>query len=479
MINWRKAACYFLSPFLLLSCSVIKGGGNEDPGNSPIGLTAWQQTAEAELWKPGDDIAAKMLQKLRPEGVVRIVSVHPSTDRYLFVAKLKGKRKDDSVRATSVNTDLWLVNKNGTGLRRLTADKQSHDPVWSPTGEDIAFISNGGVRVIGVASAAEEVFIGGEFGAENSSDEFADSPYRNVHVEYSRPSFSPNGKGIAVLAKVGTTRRVEVMARGGRGKGGRVTFAKGFERYEWNSENELVLAYGTFVFDWEHLGSDTVASEKTVAEASPPKSDADVDSDSRVSPGFLERMLGKLHALGVINFDSYSISPSRNRVVLAGQFQGDCSFSSDLWLINRDGSGLRRLTRNLDSSHPAWSPSEKEIAFTAFRFHGSVGIIDLKTGNVRWLSGLQARYPGAQGTHAHVNWGYERPRWSANGKVIAANRQDLGGDWMTAVDARSGHKLLQTGVSETSFAWNHSGELVIPNLGKFVFNWSSALFNRR
>ena len=83
-------------------------------------------------------------------------------------------------------------------------------------------------------------------------------------------------------------------------------------------------------------------------------------------------------------------------------------------------------------------------------------------------------------THARPNDSvYLRPRWSPNGKVITAEGVDDSEGWIAAVEARSGIKLFETWPLGTSFSWSHEGELVIPALGKFVFDWNSALFKRR
>ncbi|HLG13883.1 MAG TPA: hypothetical protein VJH03_05055 [Blastocatellia bacterium] len=433
------------------------------------------QTQKVELRDPNDElhVANKMLERVKQEGAIRIVSVHPSRDKYVFVAEVEGEREGGLAQDSTPKTDLWVVNKNGTGLRRLTDDKQSRDPVWSPSGEEIAFISKGSVRIIGSDSELADSI---SFGSATPVDD-------DVHVEYSRPTVSPNGKGIAALAKDGTTSWVEVRARS-NGGGGEVHLAKGFERYEWNSESELVLDTGRLVFDWEHLSPGTETSADSASDADALKTDKGGDEKAPLPPELLNRLLKKLSAHGVMKIGACAISPSGNRIVLEGVFDESPQYAGgpptkDLWLVNRDGSRLRRLTHDNVSYAPVWSPSGKEIAFTAFGFYSSVGIIDVRTQKVRWLSGLQALNPGAQGTHARRNWGYDGPRWSLDGKVIAAvGRDGEGDDWITVVDARSGNKLFQTKGGGYSFSWNHDGELVIPSLGKFVFDWNSALFKR-
>lgn len=81
--------------------------------------------------------------------------------------------------------------------------------------------------------------------------------------------------------------------------------------------------------------------------------------------------------------------------------------------------------------------------------------------------------------HGRWDFVYLRPRWSPNGKVITAQGVDDTEGWIAAVDARSGNKLLETTQSGTSYSWHPNGELVIPTIGKFVFDWKSTLFNWR
>ncbi|MEN3332900.1 MAG: hypothetical protein V7641_2265 [Blastocatellia bacterium] len=445
---------------------------------------AQPQSQEGDLWDPNDDrnLAGRILERVKQEGVFRIVSVLASRDKYVFVGEFEvssevvpterpmNKNGSETLRARRPpphGTDLWLVNKNGTGLQRLTDDGESHDPVLSPSGEEIAFVSKGSVRIIGSDSrVGDDVF----YGSVRSRE-------RDAQVEYSQLRFSPNGKGIAALAKDGTTSWVEVRARPS-GDSGNVTFAEGFERYEWNGESDLVLEYGRFVFDWKRSNSE--ASADSAADTAALKTDKAGDGQSPLPPELLKRLLKKLRPYGVMNIGSCATSPSANQIVFAGEFEEAFSAipnKADLWVVNRDGAGLRRLTHNHYSSQPAWSPSGEEIAFVN---DGSVGVIDAKTRKARSLPGLQTSYHPSAGPMTHARWDfvYLRPRWSPNGTVITAEGVDDSEGWIAAVGAWSGNKLSETSQSGTRFSWNHDGELVIPALGTFVFDWSSAIFTR-
>ncbi|HYV03854.1 MAG TPA: hypothetical protein VFB82_04680, partial [Blastocatellia bacterium] len=158
-------------------------------------IAAGAETQHPELWDPNDDrdINKRLLERVKQEGVVRIVSVLASKDKYIFVGEFEVSSQDvaaerpmnkngsetlRSKRPPLHGTDLWLVNKNGTGLQRLTDDGVSHDPVLSPSGEEIAFVSNDGVRVIDLASN----------GTETVSCGSTTRPDDGVHVEYSQPT---------------------------------------------------------------------------------------------------------------------------------------------------------------------------------------------------------------------------------------------------------------------------------------------------
>jgi len=109
-----------------------------------------------------------------------------------------------------------------------------------------------------------------------------------------------------------------------------------------------------------------------------------------------------------------SWSPDGQQLVFTGYEGG----FSDLFVVNRDGGGLRRLTEDKYADlHPVWSPDGKTIAFATDRgpetdFHtlaiGNFRIAqyDLATGNIRVLDKMD------KGKNVS-------PQWAPDGRSIA------------------------------------------------------------
>jgi TolB protein len=85
------------------------------------------------------------------------------------------------------------------------------------------------------------------------------------------------------------------------------------------------------------------------------------------------------------------------------------ALGGELYVINADGSGLRRLTDGVD---PVWSPDGKQIAFTRWRDPRGVWVMNADGSGARLLfAWSEARWPS----------------WSPDGSQILFTRQHGGG----------------------------------------------------
>jgi len=110
-----------------------------------------------------------------------------------------------------VRKDIWVVNRDGTGLRRLTDDPAiDEQPAWSPDGSKIAFRSTRG-------GTDADIWVMNADGG-NQVNITADESSANMNEEH--PAWSPDGSRIAYNALVRPTGHGELwlMRADGSGK---------------------------------------------------------------------------------------------------------------------------------------------------------------------------------------------------------------------------------------------------------------------
>lgn len=277
---------------------------------------------------------------------------------------------DDRASAHSI----YSVNADGSHLRRLTSTRggaDSEDPVVSPNGRSVAFVSDRNGLVQGF-----QIFVMNLDGSQQHS--LTPEPkvlggegrYSNVD-----PAWSPDGRRIAFTRSdrgSGASDEIWVMNATG-GHKHRVT-RPGYresprDQPAWSPDGKRILfQFGT-----------TMAACATLEIAV-------IEAD-----GSGERILTNN---GVCDYVG-PWSPDGQQIA----FTSDRSGSSEVYVMSPDGSGQRRLTHG-GGTAPAWSPSGHTIAYTGA--NGGIYLID--------VSGTHQRRLTRSGEH---------PAWSPDGRKIA------------------------------------------------------------
>jgi Tol biopolymer transport system component len=169
-------------------------------------------------------------------------------------------------------------------------------------------------------------------------------------------------------------------------------------------------------------------------------------------------------AAGSRGSDSPTFSADGRRIVFATDFPD----GARLFVINRDGTGLRALTHDghLSPTFPTWSPDGRSIAFTSSQDgRTSIYVMEADGSRVRRLTG--------NGLDAHTV--DDRPSWSPDSKRLVFDRYGADGIGHLVVMNADGteQREVPTGpgvASEPSwtpdghhlvFAWDADGRLVV------------------
>ena len=131
-----------------------------------------------------------------------------------------------------------------------------------------------------------------------------------------------------------------------------------------------------------------------------------VNADGSDARRLIPRRLPGLLANRKVSFQAPTWSPDGRRIAYEQSIWE--SQRSNLYMMNADGSGRRRLTRLRNARSPAWSPNGAAIAFTHRPEKGSnreIFVLTLRTGKLRRLTKTKADE--------------SLPQWSPDGRRIA------------------------------------------------------------
>jgi TolB protein len=250
-------------------------------------------------------------------------------------------------------------------IQGAPARPEVQNPVWSPDGRRIAFVSLRDGKALYVMNA--------------------------------------DGSGLRIVA------RVEGLATPAWSPDGR--------RIAFHGRRDGVSGAALYVVNADGSGQRTLARWGSAPAWSPDGRRLAFFQSSKLylvnADGSGHRVLTRMPKAG----RSRSLAWSPDGRKLAFLFERDCGqFCFHLYVLNADGSGLRDLTRNLAgvrrfgvglASDPVWSPDGRKIAF--MRLNKRLGVY---VGNVDG-SGVRNLTPTPRGA------AYAAPAWSPDGRKIA------------------------------------------------------------
>ena len=337
-------------------------GGSRLPSRRVVAIAAMVVVAGllvAPAVALGDHILALINGKSTP-GDVQTPAWSPDGRKLAFVSERDG------------NAEIYVMNADGSAQENLTRQPASDShPSWSRDGRKIAFVSR--------RDGNSEIYV---MNADGSG-------LRNLTRTPSNdldPAWSPDGRAIAFVVQKQCVRRpcapayetyLYVVNADGSGLRRLMTRPERLFNPSWSADGKTIR-YGRSLVQADGSGHSELPRNVPFAGA---------------------------------------WSPDGQRIALVRSFANARNHKLGLFVMNADGSNARRVAGKATSGAPAWSPDGRRIAFRRFdgQFgfdgqRGSVGNSDLFVLNADG-SGLRRLTRHAE----NVRWF----AWSPDGRTIA------------------------------------------------------------
>jgi Tol biopolymer transport system component len=238
------------------------------------------------------------------------------------------------------STEIYVMNADGSGLKRLGGAPLLAAAVWSPDGQNIAFVGYGQSGEHSYRASYVALYVINADGTKQTPLIKYDSANSEYEISLGRPSWSPTGNKIAFAR--GTTPYVasDPADSSAYSPPAPVEELTGIYLINVDGTGLCKLTSGTGDPVWSPDGEKIAFYDNgaiTVINA---------DGSGR------KKLIG-----GTYDPPQHAWSPDGQRIAFINS-------SADLYVINADGSELRRLANAEDwSSFPTWSPDSKKIAF--------------------------------------------------------------------------------------------------------------------
>jgi len=226
------------------------------------------------------------------------------------------------------NADIWTINPDGSQPDNITADSNAanYTSAWSPDGSKIAFIRE--------RNSDPTIYIAEADGANAV-------PIKVLAVSNHDLAWAPDGSRIAY------TNRGDIFAMNADGSGSRRVTESGPQKLDFHptwSPDGSRIAFARFTFS-EPLSHDVFSGQE------PSGSGIYIVKTSGADPTRLTE--GPSPDIGLDEWPDWS--PDGKQIVFQRAFQ--------IYVMNVDGSGLKKLTSGGSSAAPSWSPDGTKLVF--------------------------------------------------------------------------------------------------------------------
>jgi Tol biopolymer transport system component len=239
--------------------------------------------------------------------------------------------------------DIYSVNEDGTNDRALTHDGHSHSPSWSPDGRHILFVHDAALQKPDPYGPYREH---GEYTTHHPVELYvmnrdgSDLRFqKRLEPLIDGAAWSPDSKNIAIQAAAAPPLGICLFLWSPEGQ----------------SEPRLLFPYPAAWPDWSPDGKKILFVKRYGPRTSSPfVADADGANATQLAsdPG--------------PQIFELAWSPVGKRIAYT-QDNVPPSGTSQVFVMNDDGSGVRQLTHDPDweyCRHPSWSPDGRRIAFS-------------------------------------------------------------------------------------------------------------------
>jgi Tol biopolymer transport system component len=294
------------------------------------------------------------------------------------------------------NSDIYVMNADGSRRRRLTRSPQNDgDPVWSPDGRRLAF-----VRVRGGRSDIYLVNADGS-GLRRLAHAIAFRPMPGAPSSGfgANPAWSPDGRKIAFMSNRDGTDDIFVVNADGSGLRN-LTRSQGHDRTrEWKGrEHKRIFWFSTDGPMWSPEGQKIVF-----------RSERDRPSESERAACRPRCRRGEIYVIDAdgsglrrlthnwMSDGAHAWSPDGRKILFLRSGGEGANVQGDVYVMNADGSGQRNLTRSAThpfatDTAPAWSPDSRMILFVSNRDrNGEVYVMNADGSGERKLTQLKER----------------------------------------------------------------------------------------